>query len=170
MCAHSTRPLVRAFLAVTLALSSAVAARAQTSTSSTPAAENAVLGRWTLVVDKSRYNPGPPPKSQTRTYEAQPKGVKTTIETVLADGEKTTVSYTANYDSVEYRVTGSPTADGIKLTQLDPNTAEAKLMHAGRVVGMARRVVAPDGRTMTITRTLPSFRTAVTRVPWIRRW
>jgi hypothetical protein len=150
MCAHSTRSLARAVLAVFLAASCAAVARTQTPASSS-AAENAIIGTWTLVVDKSRYNPGPPPQSQTRTYEAQPKGIKTTIQTVLADGETTTVSYTANYDSVEYRVTGSATADGIKLTQIDPNTAEAKLMHAGRVVGTARRVVSSDGRTMTIT-------------------
>jgi hypothetical protein len=150
MCAHSTRWLVRTVLAVVLTASCATVVRAQTQTS-VPPGDNPVIGTWTLVVDKSRYNPGPPPQSQTRTYEVQPKGIKTTIQTVLADGKTTNVSYTANYDSVEYHVTGSATADGIKLTQVDPSTAEAKLLHAGRVVGTARRVVAPDGRTMTIT-------------------
>jgi hypothetical protein len=150
MCAHSTRLPVRAVLALFLATWCATVVRTQTPPPSSTA-HNAIVGTWALVVDKSRYNPGPPPQSQTRTYEAQPKGIKTTIRTVLADGETTTVSYTANYDSVEYRVTGSATADGIKLTQIDPNTAEAKLMHAGRVVGTARRLVSPDGRTMTIT-------------------
>jgi hypothetical protein len=150
MCARSTRRFVRAFLTVTLVASCATAIRAQAPTS-VPPGDNPVIGTWTLVVDKSRYNPGPPPQSQTRTYEVQPKGIKTTIQTVLADGEHTSVSYTANYDSIEYRVTGSTTADGIKLTQVDPHTAEAKLMHAGRVVGTARRVVSPDGTTMSIT-------------------
>jgi hypothetical protein len=150
MCARSTRWFVRAVLTLTLAASYATVLRTQAPTSTLPA-DNPVVGTWTLVVDKSRYNPGPPPQSQTRTYEVQPKGVKTTIRTVLAGGETTTVSYTANYDSIEYHVTGSATADGIKLTQVDPNTAEAKLLHAGRIVGMARRVVSPDGRTMTIT-------------------
>jgi hypothetical protein len=150
MGAHATRRLVRAVPVVTLVMSFAAMARAQTPTS-TAAADNPVLGTWTLVVDKSRYNPGPPPQSQTRTYEVQPNGMKTTIRTVLADGETTVVSYTANYDSIEYHVSGSATADGIKLTQVDPHTAEAKLMHAGRIVGTARRVVSPDGGTMTIT-------------------
>jgi hypothetical protein len=149
MCAHSLRSFVGAILAVTLSVSSATLVVAQPQP---PAAkDNAVIGTWTLVVEKSRYNPGPPPQSQTRTYEVQANGVKTTIRTVLADGETTTVSYTANYDSIEYRVTGSATTDGIKLTQVDPNTAEAKLLHAGRAVGTARRIVSPDGRTMMIT-------------------
>lgn len=150
MCAQSRRWLARAILAVTIVASCATAVQTQTPASASPG-DNPVIGTWTLVVDKSRYNPGPPPQSQTRTYEVQLKGIKATIQTVLADGNTTTVSYTANYDSVEYHVTGSATADGIKLTQVDPNTAEAKLMHAGRVVGTARRVVAPDGKTMTIT-------------------
>ena len=150
MNAHAARRLVRAILVVTLVMSCTPTARAQAPTA-TAAAGNPVLGTWTLVVDKSRFNPGPPPQSQTRTYEVQANGMKTTIRTVLADGETTVVSYTANYDSIEYHVTGSATADGIKLTQVDPHTAEAKLMHAGRIVGTARRVVSPDGGTMTIT-------------------
>ena len=147
MSAHSIRSFVGAILVSTSFVTVFTAQAPAPATSD----GNAVIGTWRLVVEKSRYNPGPPPQSQLRTYEPQAKGVKTTIRTVLADGETTTVSYTANYDSIEYHVTGSPTADGIKLTQIDPNTAEANLMHAGRIVGTARRVVAPDGRTMTIT-------------------
>ena len=149
MCAHSTRWLVRIVLAATFAAHAGVLL-AQTR-NPPPPTENPVLGTWTLVVEKSRYNPGPPPQSQTRTYEAQPKGIKTTIRTVLADGQTSTVSYTANYDSIEYHVTGSATTDAIQLTQIDASTAEAKLLHAGRLVGTARRVVARDGKTMTIT-------------------
>jgi hypothetical protein len=145
MSARSTRWLVVLVCFLTFG-----AVFAQAPRNPPPPAENLVIGTWTLVVEKSRYNPGPPPQSQTRTYEAQGKGVKTTIRTVLADGQTTTVSYTANYDSVEYRVSGSPTADGIALIQIDPHIAEAKLMHAGRVVGVARRLVAADGKTMTI--------------------
>jgi hypothetical protein len=68
-------------------------------------------------VEKSRHNPGAPPQRQTRTYEAAPHGVKTTIRTVTADGEST-VEYTANYDSIEYHVAGSATASGIALTKV----------------------------------------------------
>ena len=146
MCAHSLRRFVRAIACAGLAAS---VAAAQTPSSSS--SDNPLLGTWKLVVEKSRYNPGPPPQSQTRTYEAQPKGVKTTIRTVLADGQTTVVTYTANYDSIEYRVTGSATADAIALTRINEHTAEAKLTHAGRLVGVARREVSPDGKTMTIT-------------------
>jgi hypothetical protein len=41
--------------------------------------DNPLLGTRTLLVEESRYNPGPPPQGQTRTYEAASPGVKTTI-------------------------------------------------------------------------------------------
>jgi hypothetical protein len=112
---------------------------------------NPLIGTWRLLVEKSRYNPGPPPQRQTRTYEATPQGVKTTIRTVDVDGESTLVEYTANYDSIEYHVSGSATMSGIALTKVDPYTAEATLTHAGRVIGHATRVISKDGKTMTIT-------------------
>lgn len=115
------------------------------------AEDNPLLGQWNLVVAESHYNPGPPPRSQRRIYEAHPRGVKTTVYTVSAEGESTTVEYTANYDSTEYRVTGSAATDGIALKKIDAYTAAATLTHAGRIVGTARRVVSRDGKTMTIT-------------------
>ena len=37
------------------------------------------------------------------------------------------------------------------MKRLDERTAQAVLSHAGRVYGVARRVVAPSGASMTIT-------------------
>jgi hypothetical protein len=145
MCARSTRRLIPQLFALGVALSPAL------SLAQVEPDDNPLLGTWRLLVEKSRYNPGPPPQRQTRTYEAAPQGVKTTIRTVDADGKSTVVEYTANYDSLEYHVTGSATMSGIALTKVDPYTAEATLTHAGRVVGHGTRVVSKDGKTMTIT-------------------
>ena len=145
MCARSTRRLIAQLFALGVALSPAL------SFAQTASADNPLFGTWRLVVEKSRYNPGPPPQRQTRTYEAAPHGVKTTIRTVDADGKSTLVEYTANYDSIEYHVSGSTTMSGIALTKVDPYTAEATLTHAGHVIGHATRVVSKDGKTMTIT-------------------
>jgi histidinol dehydrogenase len=135
--------------AVALALAFAPVVTGQQPTAA--AEDNPLLGHWILVVEESHYNPGPPPRSQRRTYEAHPRGVKTIVHTVSADGESSTVEYTANYDSTEYRVTGSAETDGIALKTIDAYTAEATLSHAGRIVGTARRVVSRDGKTMMIT-------------------
>jgi hypothetical protein len=48
-------------------------------------------------------------------------------------------------------VTGTEDYDHITLKRVDASTSEAELSHAGRVFGTARRVISPDGRSMTIT-------------------
>lgn len=110
-----------------------------------------VVGTWELNVTKSKYNPGPAPKSQTRIYEALPQGMKVTIKTVNADGKSTVVEHPANYDGKDYPITGSAQADVIALKQIDANTSEAILKHADHVVATARRVVSADGKTLTST-------------------
>ena len=110
-----------------------------------------VLGTWELSVAKSKYNPGPAPKSQIRIYEALPQGMKVTIRTVNADGKSTVVEHPANYDGKDYPITGSTPADVIALKQIDPNTSEAILKHADRVLATARRVVSTDGKSLTVT-------------------
>jgi hypothetical protein len=115
------------------------------------AAEDRILGTWVLNLAKSKFRPGPPPKSQKRIYEAHRDGVKTTIITVYADGRSTSIEYAANYDGVEYPVTGAPDSDAIALKRIDANTAESTLGHGGKVMAIARRVVSEDGKTLTIT-------------------
>ena len=110
-----------------------------------------LLGVWTLNVAKSKFLSSPAPKSQTRTYETHPNGIKATIETTYADGKSTTIQYVASYDSVEYPVTGSLQFDAIAMTKIDDFTAEARLSHAGKEMASARRVISEDGRTMTVT-------------------
>jgi len=39
----------------------------------------------------------------------------------------------------------------VVLKRIDENTSEAVLSHAGRVYGIARRVISSDNRSMTIT-------------------
>ena len=87
MCARFTRLL---FLAVLGAAVFAWAADTPVVASQAPAgsADDPVLGTWHLNVAKSKYSPGPAPKSQVRTYEAHKDGVKATIRTIYADGQR----------------------------------------------------------------------------------
>jgi hypothetical protein len=140
-------PLLCAALAV-------YAARPMPATAQAPHASDEdalLLGTWKLNVGRSQYRLGKPPVSQLRTYEPQGRSVKATIITVFPDGTSTTVGYVANYDSLEYTVTGSPDADTIALKKVAPRTAEAVLSHAGMVMATTSRVISEDGRTMTIT-------------------
>jgi hypothetical protein len=148
MRTRSTRFVVLTLAALAASVVTLTAAGAQRATRDPVA--NLVVGTWRLDLSRSKYFPGPPPKSETRTYEADGDFIKATIHRVDAAGNAETVSYTANYDN-PYPVTGSENYDAIKMTRIDPYTSESVLSHAGRVFGIARRVISPDGKTMTIT-------------------
>ena len=109
-----------------------------------------MLGTWRLDLAKSKYFPGPAPLSETRIYTADLDGVQGVINRVYADGHAEIIEYRANYDH-EQAVTGTPAYDAIKLKKIDDYTSESTLSHAGIVFGTARRVISPDGNTMTIT-------------------
>jgi hypothetical protein len=137
------RPFVVALVAVTTV--SVLAAQ------STPSKEpDQLVGAWRLDVAKSRYRPGPPPTSETRTYVRDGENVLGVIHREFADGRRVRIEYTANYDR-EYPVTGTEEYDHVVLKRIDRQTSEAVLSHAGRVFGTARRVISEDGRSMTIT-------------------
>jgi len=112
--------------------------------------QDALLGSWQLDLAKSRYVPGPPPRSETRTYVRDKDGVQGTIRRQRDDGREEVIEYRADFDR-EYPVMGTEAYDTIRLKRIDARTAEAVLSHAGRVFGTARRVVSDDGRTLTIT-------------------
>ncbi len=116
-------------------------------------AADSVVGTWNLNVAKSKYSPGPPPKSATITYEETADGIKRTGESIDAEGNKTSFEYTAKYDGKDYPVTGSDRFDGISLKRINDRTAEATLKKGGKMVSHARRVVSKDGKTMTLTLT-----------------
>jgi hypothetical protein len=111
--------------------------------------ERVLLGTWRLDLSKSSYFPGPAPRSETRIYTADKDGVQGAINRVYADGHTEIIEYRANYDR-EQAVTGTPAYDAITLKKIDDYTSESVLSHAGMVYGTARRMISPDGNTMTI--------------------
>lgn len=131
---------------VSLALTAALAASL-----SAQAGQAIGLGVWKLDVAKSTYSPGPPPKSQTVTYEAAGQGVKVTVEVIDANGNKTRQGYTANYDGKDVPLAGSATVDTVSLRRINAHTTERTDKKGGKVLGTVTRVVAADEKTMTIT-------------------
>ncbi|HEY4645060.1 MAG TPA: hypothetical protein VIH25_02160 [Steroidobacteraceae bacterium] len=105
-----------------------------------------VNGTWELNLAKSSFDPGPAPKSQTRTYESDGQTVKHISNGVNAEGKPTQVAYTASYDGKDYPITGNPVADTISLKRIDNDTVEATLKKDGRVVSTTTRVISKDGK------------------------
>jgi hypothetical protein len=141
MSALSTRLLLSALIGFTAAHPRLAAQTAR--------GEQVLLGTWQLDLTKSTYFPGPAPRSETRTYTAVSDGVQGVIRRVYADGHAETIEYRADYDR-EHAVTGTPAYDAIRLKRIDDFTAESTLSHAGIVFGTARRMISPDGNTLTI--------------------
>ena len=139
-----TRRLALATLMVSLIL------WAQGNPASAQAADP-VIGTWKLDVAKSKYSPGPPPKSLTVRFEAAGAGVKVTSDGVPADGQATHTEYTANYDGKDYPITGSAIADTVSLKRIDANTVERTDKKGGKVVQTLTRKVSSDGKMMTTT-------------------
>ena len=55
------------------------------------------LGTWQLNVSKSKYSPGPPPKSSTVTVQAVGQNHKLTGVTIDAEGKQTLVGVTRHW-------------------------------------------------------------------------
>jgi len=113
------------------------------------AQDSQFVGTWKLDVAKSKFNPGPPPQSQTRTWDASGMVM---IKGVNAAGKETSYGYTIKEDGKEYSTMGAipNTADKITTKKIDANTVEANFTKAGKHVETATFKVSSDGKTLTI--------------------
>jgi ketosteroid isomerase-like protein len=108
-------------------------------------------GTWELNVARSKYSPGPPPRSQTRTYEVTGQQVRSVQKGIDAEGKPTLVQFTANYDGKDYPYSGSPDYDTVALTRVDNFTASFTQKRAGNGALTGTRVISQDGKAMTIS-------------------
>ena len=109
------------------------------------------IGTWKLNLAKSKYSPGPPPKSPTilKREASGPNGMKTTTDGVDAQGNKTHTESTVKFDGKDYPVTGSANYDTTAATRIDSNTTITVDKKGGTVVRMIYRAVAKDGKSYT---------------------
>ena len=122
------------------------------SSSAVLAAEN-WLGTWKLDGAKSKYSPGPAPKSLTLKFEATPAGIKFTSEGVGADGKPNHSMYLSKFDGKDVPYEGNPDADTSSPMKIDDNSYSNTWKKGGKPTIMAKVVVSADGKTMTITQT-----------------
>jgi hypothetical protein len=140
------KPALRFAVITLLAVAGSSAVRAQS---------NPLVGTWKLNLTKSKYDPGPTPKSLTRTVEAQGNGVKYTFEGVAADGTPIAYGFSATFDGEGNPVTGSmPSgADTISAKRIDANHYVATQKKGGKEVGVSKVAVSKDGKVTTVDMT-----------------
>ena len=114
-------------------------------------ATDPIIGTWELNLTKSKFTPGPGPKSETRTYVAAGPDIKATSKGIGADGKPTATQWTVNYDGKDRPEIGNPDADALSLKRIDAYTTEFSEKRASKVVLTGARVISRDGKVMTIT-------------------
>lgn len=111
-------------------------------------------GVWKMNPAKSKYSPGPAPKSSTITTTAVAGGgFKSVTETMQATGAATKSEVTWMFDGKDHPVTGNPNSTSQAYTKVDAMhyTVVSKI---GTTVSVTSKVeLAKDGKSRTSTQT-----------------
>ncbi len=138
-----------AFAATTVALAFVVALA-----STALAQSNPHIGSWKGNVAKSTVSAGPTPTSNTTSIVAAGAGTTSTVDSTYTDGTSRHWSYTTNYDGKDSPITGnSQWGDSVAVTRVDANTLRSVYKLKGTVTATQTTVVAPGGKTRTVTTT-----------------
>ena len=109
-------------------------------------------GTWKLNAAKSKFSPGPPPKTMSVTYSAVgTDGMKIVVDVTPATGPAQHWEMTAHYDGKDYPVKGNPNADTISAKLIDKLTGESTFKKGGKVTATNTRTITGDGKTLTVT-------------------
>jgi hypothetical protein len=108
------------------------------------------IGTWKLNEAKSKIAAGAP-KNTTVVYEAAGDDVKVTTEGTDSSGNPTHSEWTGKYDGKYYPVTGDANVDSRSVKKVNDHTLAASNKKGDTVVSTGRIVVAPDGKSRTLT-------------------
>jgi len=111
-----------------------------------------IVGTWKLNVTKSKYDPGPTPKSLTRTVVADGDSFKYTFEGVSGEGKPIAYGFTVKFDGKDVPITGSMAsgADTISGKRINADRYEATLKKGGKAIGSSKVTVSKDGKVTTV--------------------
>lgn len=107
------------------------------------------LGTWKVDPAKSKWSPGPPPKSYTLMFEETPDGIRLTSDGVLADDSVLHAMYVSKFDGKDVPWEGNPDADVAAPKKIDDNSYTNAWKKGGKTKMTAKVVVSEDGKTLT---------------------
>ncbi len=113
------------------------------------------LGTWELNLAKSAFSPGPPPQSQTLTFQAAGPHFIVLLQGIDAHGKPISPdssNLAINFDGRDH-ATPNVDFDTSAWKRINDHTYQATRKKGGKVVLTSINVVSNDGRTMTITTT-----------------
>ena len=115
------------------------------------AAADQLSGTWKMNAEKSKYSPGPPPKSVTVVVESDENNYKVEATGTDGDGKPIHVQYSAKFDGKDYPATGIANADTVSAKRIDQNTVETVQKKDGKVMMTITTTMSRDGKTRTST-------------------
>ncbi|MBY0497022.1 MAG: hypothetical protein K2Y23_22670 [Cyanobacteria bacterium] len=119
-----------------------------------PAYAQNPVGVWKMNPAKSKYSPGPAPKSSTVTTTAVAGGgFRSVNETVPATGAATKTDVTFKLDGKDNKITGNVNADTQAYTRVDDRHYTITAKKAGKVTLTTKIELAADGKSRTSTQT-----------------
>ena len=110
-----------------------------------------LAGTWKLNVTKSKFSPGPGPKSQTLKWERVQGGFRFTTDATSADNTVTHTVTMLKDDGSDAPVQGAASPTTRHLKRIDDRTYEDGDKVNGKPTVSRRLGVAQDGRTLTVT-------------------
>ena len=113
-------------------------------------ADNPHMGAWKLNEANSKLNPGGS-KNTMVVYEAAGDMIKATVDGIDGSGAPIHNEWTGKFDGKDYSVTGDATSDMRAYKMINPRTLAMTNKKDGKVVLIARIIVAADGKTRTVT-------------------
>ena len=129
----------------------ALAAFAFAATGASAQSKEPMVGTWKLNVEKSKYSPGPAPKSSVVKIEQAGDGIKYWQETITLEGKSVVTEFTANYDGKDYPLKGSSAADTVAIRKIDALKGERIDKKNGKTVLTLTRELDKDGKSFTST-------------------
>jgi len=110
------------------------------------------MGTWKLNEAKSKFGKGAT-KNNTVVYEAAGDSIKVTVDGVDGDGNAIHSEWTGKFDGKFYPLTGDPTGDSRSYRKINNRTLVLTGKKGKKVTVSGRIVVAPNGKTRTVTTT-----------------
>lgn len=111
------------------------------------------VGTWKMNLAKSRYSPGPPPKSLTVKWEKTADGMRLTSDGMSAEGEATHGTYLSKFDGRGVPWEGNPDADTASAKKIDDNHFTNVWKMGGKATITSKAVVSNHGKTLTTVQT-----------------
>ncbi|WFU75216.1 MULTISPECIES: hypothetical protein [unclassified Bradyrhizobium] len=110
-----------------------------------------LIGTWRLNVEKSKFSPGPPPKSQTLNFQRVGQDLQNTAETIDAQGHASKIVFMHIYDGKPHPTTGNPLFDATTYTSVDDHHVKWVRSKAEKPIQTGSNEISPDGKTFTVT-------------------